>query len=253
MISVVELCKYFVRDGNRFAAVDQLSFEVATGEIYGLLGPNGAGKTTTIRMILGLMEADAGYAEVDGFRTSSHPNEVKRRVGFVSATSGSYEWLTGREMLAFFCNLYGLVPAVANARIAKVTELLGCESFIHQRCGTLSTGQKQRINLARAIVHDPPVLLLDEPTLGLDVVSSQVVFNYIRAIKSLRKSVILCTHRLEQAESICDRVGLMHNGQLAQQGTLTQLQQRLNRDSLVEMFLDMVARDKVSLGGAATR
>ncbi len=248
MISVRELTKEFVRDGKPFLAVDSVSFEVQPGTVYGLLGPNGAGKTTTMRMILGLMPSDSGYAEVDGFQTSSKSDEVKRRVGFVSATAGIYQWLSGRETLGFFCNIYGLDDQQTSQRIQSVVEMLGCEEFIDQRCGTLSTGQKQRINLARALVHDPPVLLLDEPTLGLDVVSSQIVFEYINAIKDLGKSVILCTHRLEQAENICDQFGLINQGRMAHEGTLAELQSQFGKQTLVEMFLEIIDKKKTSLG-----
>lgn len=247
MISVQELTKYFLRNGSPFAAVDHVSFNVAKGEVYGLLGPNGAGKTTSMRMILGLMKPDSGFAEVEGFRTSNRPDEVKRRVGFVSATAGIYQWLTGRETLAFFCEVYGLDSNETNDRIDEVVDLLGCEKFINQRCGTLSTGQKQRVNLARALVHNPPVLLLDEPTLGLDVVSSQIVFEYIGAIKELGKAVILCTHRLEQAENICDRFGLIDQGKMAHEGSLNELQSATGKTTLVEMFLEMIDESKISL------
>ncbi|HMO15957.1 MAG TPA: ATP-binding cassette domain-containing protein [Pirellulaceae bacterium] len=240
MISVHELDKYFVREGERFVAVDKVSFAVSPGEVYGLLGPNGAGKTTTIRMILGLLQPDHGFAEVGGYRTSEHPNEVKRRVGFVSALSGMYQWLTGRETLEFFCKVYGLGLTQAKQRIDYVVQLLRLDTFVDQRCGILSTGQKQRVNLARALVHDPPVLLLDEPTLGLDVVASQTVFKYIMAVKQMNKAVILCTHRLEQAETICDRFGLMHQGKMAHEGSLQELCQKTGQRSLVEMFLRMI-------------
>jgi ABC-2 type transport system ATP-binding protein/sodium transport system ATP-binding protein len=210
-----------------------------------LLGPNGAGKTTTIRIILGLMQPDSGYAEVDEFRSSVSPNEVKRRIGFVSATSGMYQWLTAREMLLFFCEVYGITGPRAAERIEAVADLLQCRAWLDQRCATLSTGQRQRINLARAIVHDPPVMLLDEPTLGLDVVASQVVFDYIAMMQDSGKAVILCTHRLEQAERVCNRFGLLHRGVLAQEGTLAELRQRTGHQGLVEMFLAMIAEAPV--------
>lgn len=240
MIRVEELTKIYVRESQSLVAVDRLSFVVHPGEVYGLLGPNGAGKTTTMRMILGLMEPDNGYAEVAGFRSSDSPNEVKRRIGFVSATAGIYQWLSAREMLLFFCEIYGITGERAEQRVAAVASMLGCQPFLDQRCATLSTGQKQRVNLARAIVHDPPVMLLDEPTLGLDVVASQVVFDYIQMVQEAGKSVILCTHRLEQAERVCNRFGLLHRGVLAQEGTLEELKSRTGRSSLVEMFLSMI-------------
>ncbi len=247
MISVHKLKKQFVRDGKPLIAVNQVSFKVASGEVYGLLGPNGAGKSTTMRMILGLLQPDSGFAEVGGFRTSKDPNEVKRRVGFVSASAGIYQWLTGRETLEFFCAVYGFDKKDIVKRIDYVVELLGCGRFIDQRCGVLSTGEKQRVNLARALVHDPPVLLLDEPTLGLDVVASQIVFEYIDAVKKMNKAVILCTHRLEQAENICDRFGLLHEGRMAHEGTLGELQAETGKDHLVEMFLQMIDSRKTTL------
>ncbi len=240
MIHVEELTRIFMRDGQPLVAVDRLSFVVQPGEVYGLLGPNGAGKTTTMRMILGLMVPDHGWAEVEGFRSSDSPNEVKRRIGFVSATAGIYQWLSAREMLLFFCEIYGITGEPAEQRVAVVADMLGCHDFLDQRCATLSTGQRQRVNLARAIVHDPPVMLLDEPTLGLDVVASQVVFDYIRLMQQSGKSVILCTHRLEQAERVCNRFGLLHRGVLAQEGTLEELRQRTGQQTLVEMFLRMI-------------
>jgi len=242
MIRVHQLTKIFQRDDQAqpLVAVDNLTFQVEPGEVYGLLGPNGAGKTTTMRMVLGLMDSDHGFAEVDGYRSSVSPDEVKRRIGFVSANAGIYQWLTAREMLAFFCEVYGMKSGAVNRRVAEVAEMLGCEPFLDQRCASLSTGQKQRVNLARAIVHDPPTLLLDEPTLGLDVLASQVVFNYIKLVQQAGKSVILCTHRLEQAERVCNRFGLLDRGSLAYEGTLSQLQSETGKPNLVEMFLDMV-------------
>ena len=163
MIRVENLTKTFETDTTDFIAVDNLSFQVNPGEVYGLLGPNGAGKTTTMRMVLGLMEPTEGFAEVEGFRSSDSPDEVKRRIGFVSATAGIYQWLTVREMLGFFCEMYGLRGSEVEPRVDHVADLLDCRPFLDQRCANLSTGQRQRVNLARAIVHDPPTMLLDEP------------------------------------------------------------------------------------------
>ena len=193
MISVHELTKTFETDGREIVAVDRLSFTVATGETYGLLGPNGAGKTTTVRMILGLLRPTSGYAEVDGLRTSESPDEVKRRVGLVSASAGLYQWLTPREILLFFADLYGIEPAVAGRRLETLTELMGLGRFLDQRCSTLSTGQKQRVQLARALIHDPPIMLLDEPTRGLDVFGSQAIFEYIAHLRHEGRAVIVCT------------------------------------------------------------
>ncbi|MGI8977723.1 MAG: ABC transporter ATP-binding protein [Pirellulaceae bacterium] len=240
MISVVELTKRFSSGGQDVLAVDRLSFSVVPGEAYGLLGANGAGKTTTLRMILGLLEPTSGYAEVGGFRTSEAPDEVKSRIGMVSTSAGLYQWLTPRELLLFFADVYGLDDATAQKSLARFTQLFDLNSFIDRRCASLSTGQKQRVNLARSMIHDPPVLLLDEPTRGLDVVGSKVIFDYIAAAKDQGKSVIVSTHRLDEAERFCDRFGLLHRGRLLHEGTLPELQAATNCTSLTEMFLQSV-------------
>lgn len=240
MIEISRLAKTFTSGNRKIHAVKEASFHVAPGEVFGLLGPNGAGKTTTMRMILGLLRPDSGYAEIDGLRSDSHPDEIKRRVGFLSASAGVYQWLTGVEVLNFFGDVYGMMPDQVERRIAELSRLLQLDEFLYQRCSTLSTGQKQRINLARAMIHDPPVMMLDEPTLGLDVVGSQVIFEYIDMLKSEKKAIILCTHRLEQAQRICDRFGLLHQGVMAHEGTLEELRATTSRNDLVEIFVDLI-------------
>lgn len=237
MISVVGLTKRFPLGSGEVVAVDGLSFQVSPGEVYGLLGPNGAGKTTTLRMILGLLQPTSGFAEVAGFRTTQAPEEVKRRIGLVSANSGLYPWLTPREMILFFADLYGMTPREAEPELVRLTELLDLQDFLDRRCATLSTGQRQRVNLARALIHDPPMMLLDEPTLGLDVLGSQVIFEYLRHLRSLGKAVVVCTHHLDEAQRFCDRFGLLHHGRLVQEGTLSELQAATGCQTLVEMFL----------------
>src|SRR5438105_7956034 len=159
MIVVDQLTKRFpLPAGGSLLAVNRLTFTVEAGEVYGLLGPNGAGKTTTLRMLLGLLRPTSGQAKIAGFGSSQFPDEVKRRVGFVSANAGLYQGLTVREMLLFFADLYGVSTSRAGAELARLTALLGLEDFLHQRCGTLSTGQRQRVNLARALIHRPPVM-----------------------------------------------------------------------------------------------
>ena len=240
MISVVDLKKRFIRDGVPLRAVDGVSFQVVPGEVYGLLGPNGAGKTTTLRMILGLLKPDSGYAEVAGFRSSTSSDEVKARIGFVSAGAGLYQWLSVRELLLFFADAYGIDNEAAELQLERLSRVLDLTRFVDQRCATLSTGQKQRVVLARALIHNPPIMLLDEPTRGLDVVGSQVIFAYIRHLREEGKAVIICTHRLEQAESVCDRFGMMLGGKLVSEGSLAELQARTNHTNLVEMFLQLL-------------
>ena len=243
VIKVRDIRKVFQAESGDVVAVDRVSFEVSRGEVYGLLGPNGAGKTTTLRMILGLLQPDDGYAEVDGFRTSADAFEVKRRIGFVSAAIGLYQWLTAREMLLFFADVYGVEEEEANANVNEIVEIFSLKQIIDQRCATLSTGQKQRINLARALIHKPPVMLLDEPTLGLDVVGSQAVFEYIALLREQEKAIIVSTHRLDEAQRLCDRFGLIFEGNLRNEGTLAELQQNTGQTNLVEMFLRILDQD----------
>jgi ABC-2 type transport system ATP-binding protein/sodium transport system ATP-binding protein len=241
MIRVQDLSKRFpLSGGGELTAVDRLSFAVPAGQVYGLLGPNGAGKTTTIRMILGLLPPTSGEATIGGFSSQTHPEEVKRRVGLVSATAGLYQWLSVREMLLFFADLYGSPPDRAADELARLAELLGLTKLLNRRCAALSTGQKQRVHLARALIHRPPVLLLDEPTLGLDVLGSQVVVEYIGLLRDEGKAVIITTHRLDEAERLCDRFGLLHAGKLVREGTLAELREATGCANLVEMFLALV-------------
>jgi sodium transport system ATP-binding protein len=240
MIRVTELSKRFSSKSGEIIAVDGLTFAVGAGEVYGLLGPNGAGKTTTLRMILGLLASDSGYAEVAGHRSSEQSDEVKRRVGFVSASAGLYPWLSPRELVLFFADLYGLDPELATARLDELGRVFDIMSFIDQRCSTLSSGQQQRVHLVRALIHDPPVMLLDEPTRGLDVFGSQVIFDYVAHLREQGKAVIVSTHQLDEAQRLCDRFGLMHRGRLLCEGDLASLRAATGCQSLVEMFLQVV-------------
>ena len=240
MINIHELTKQFRSGKQRILAVDGLSFSVASGEVYGLLGPNGAGKTTTMRMIIGLLRPDSGYAEVAGFRSTDQPDEVKSRIGLVSAGDGIYPWLTVREMLLFFADLYGLPLPQARDNLSVLSQLLDLTKLLDQRCATLSTGQRQRVTLARALIHAPPAMLLDEPTRGLDVLGSQIVVDYIGRLRNQGIAVLVTTHRLDEAERLCDRFGLMHEGRLLHEGTLAELRATTGCDSLVDMFRQLL-------------
>lgn len=237
MIAVHSLTKRFYGGGREILAVDRVSFAIPRGEVYGLLGPNGAGKTTTIRMVVGLLRPDGGYAEVSGFRSSDMADEVKSRIGLVSSSAGLYPSLSVREMLLFFADLYRMEPAAARESLARLSRLLQLNDFLDRRCATLSTGQRQRATLARALIHDPPVILLDEPTRGLDVIGTQVVFDYIRHLRQEGKAVMVSTHRLDEAQRLCDRFGLLHRGQLRLEGVLEHLQAVTGCQSLVDMFM----------------
>jgi ABC-2 type transport system ATP-binding protein/sodium transport system ATP-binding protein len=200
-------------------------------------------------MIIGLLRPDGGHSEVAGFRTADAPDEVKTRVGLVSAGDGVYPWLTVREMLLFFADLYGVPPREANENLQALCELLDLGAIVDRRCALLSTGQRQRVTLARALIHGPPVMLLDEPTRGMDVLGSQVAIDYIGRLRDQGKAVILSTHRLDEAERLGDRFGLLHQGRLRHEGSLAELRATTGCQSLMEMFRQLLQPAPVGAAG----
>lgn len=197
-------------------------------------------------MILGLLIPTSGEVTICGSRITIDPIGIKRHIGLVSASAGLYQWLSPIEILEYFAASYGLSREYAQERIRKLIELMDLGSFLHRRSVTLSTGQKQRVNLARALVHDPSVVLLDEPTRGLDVIGSNVVFEFVRNLQNSGKSIVVCTHQLDEAQRLCDRFGLLHRGRLFQEGTLQNLRDATGQETLVEMFLDVLRKPEES-------
>ena len=246
MIAVENLTKKFQRGEEEIVAVNKLSFEVKPGEVYGLLGPNGAGKTTTLRMMLGLIKPTAGHVNLSGFDVAHDPDEVKRRIGYASVNVGVYPWLSAREMLLFIGDLYDMDREHAVARVDELSDVLDFKKLLDRRCATLSSGEKQRVNLARALIHEPPVMLMDEPTTGLDVLGSSVIFEYVSLLRRQENAVIVCTHRLDEAERICDRFGLLHKGNLYREGTIAELLDESDHSNLTDYFLDMLCVEQIS-------
>ncbi len=244
MIRIEGLTKVFPNpDGSEKTAVDRVSFQVEPGEIYGLLGPNGAGKTTTLRMISGLLRPSAGRVFLNGDDVTDEPETVKHRIGYLTSNTGLYARLTPREMLEYFATLYGLSKPRAKSRIAELVEWLGMDDFLALRCGALSTGQKQRTNIARALIANPTILIMDEPTLGLDVLSNRLILEMIRTQAEAGKAVLLSTHALDEIETLCRRMGLIHNGRLIAEGDLDALRERTGRQRLSDVFLELVGAD----------
>ncbi len=240
MIVSSNLTKRFETTTGTKTVVDRLSFRVQRGEVYGLLGPNGAGKTTTLRMVMGLLKPDDGYVTVDDVRTDAGSQAILAKLGMISTNDGVYPWLSAREMLNYFADLYAVPVEIAKQRIQDLARVLGFENILDQRCSTLSTGQRQRVILARGLIHDPPVMLLDEPTRGLDILGSRTAFEYVELLRSQGKAVLISTHRLDEAERLCDRFGLLHLGRMHYEGTLEQLQAMTGKKHLVDMFLDLL-------------
>jgi ABC-type multidrug transport system ATPase subunit len=246
-ISVDNLVKVFpTPDGREKRAVDGVSFRVQPGNIYGLLGPNGAGKTTTLRMISGLVTPTSGTARVAGHDVTTEPLAVKRSIGFLTANTGLYQRLTPRDVFRYFGELQGYTRERAEARAEELIRWLDMSDFADLRCGALSTGQRQRTNIGRALVADPPVLVMDEPTLGLDVLSNRMILEFIRRERQAGKTIILSTHYLDEAEDMCDLIGLLHNGRIVAEGTIEALRAQSGQERLSAIFLDLVNRDQPS-------
>jgi sodium transport system ATP-binding protein len=215
-----------------------ISLEARPGEIFGLLGPNGAGKTTTLRVICTLLAPDAGSVEVLGFDTRTAPQEVRRRVGVVTAEFGVYPRLTARENIAYFAELSGVLDGELNRKVDAVVDRLDMGTFAKQRAETLSSGQKQKVAIARAIVHDPPVLMFDEPTSNLDVLASREVRDFMVESRGRGKCVIFSTHVLHDAERLCDRVTIIHQGRVVTSGPTAEV--RGGHQDLEDAFLSLV-------------
>jgi sodium transport system ATP-binding protein len=217
-----------------------ISLEAGSGEIFGLLGPNGAGKTTTLRLICTLLAPDAGSVEVLGFDTRTSPEDVRRRVGVVTADIGVYPRLSARENITYFAELSGVLDGELERRVNAVLDRLDMASFANQRAESLSSGQKQKVAIARAIVHDPAVLMFDEPTSNLDVLASREIRNFMVESRDRGKCVIFSTHVLHDAERLCDRVTILHEGSVVATGTTAEVR-GAHRD-LEDAFLELVEK-----------
>ncbi len=223
-----------------FWAVKDVSFSLRPGEVFGLLGPNGAGKTTTLRIIAGLMAPSEGTVLVDGLPPYRRQIETKNKIGFLTGNTKLYAKLTPRELLKFFGRLYGMTPQQISERSEHLIKLLNIEDFADRYCGQLSTGQSQRVNIARALLPDPPILILDEPTTGLDILSSHFIIEIVQKYKENGKAILFSTHILTEAELICDRIGILHRGKLIAQGTLSQLLELSDSQTLAQAFLRLI-------------
>ncbi len=215
---------------------------IAGGEIFGLLGPNGAGKTTLLRMLATVIRPTTGTAEVNGFDVVRDPMSVKKSIGFLSGNTRLYGRLTPRELLAYFGRLYDMAPSLVSDRSGLLSGMLDMSGFLDQRIERLSTGQTQKTSIARCLLHDPPVLILDEPTLGLDIMTSRAIIDFIRDAAASGKTVVFSTHYMTEAELLCDRIGLLHLGRLMDVDTLEGYRGKTGRQSLADIFMDYVGR-----------
>ena len=241
-IEVRDLTKTF-EDPSRgpVQALRGLDLECHAGEIFGLLGPNGAGKTTALRCLATILTPSSGEARVAGCDIAAGSLEVRRRIGFLSSTTGLYPRLTPRETLRYFGRLHGIGRDPLASRIEELASTFGMHAFLDRRCGTLSTGQRQKVGISRAVLHDPPVLILDEPTTGLDVLAAGSMIDFVEARRAAGCCVLLSTHVLSEAERLCDRIGVLFDGRLLAVGTYDELAEQTGCEWLEDIFRALVA------------
>jgi sodium transport system ATP-binding protein len=240
VIEIRDLSKLFVRGRQRVHAVNGVTFSCRPGEIFGLLGANGAGKTTCLRMLATLLQPTAGAATIAGFDIVRQPGEVRRRIGFLSTATALYGRLTAEEMVLYFGRLQGLEENALRERAEFLFAQLGIDTFRDRRCERCSTGMKQKISIARALIHDPPVMIFDEPTLGLDVMASRQIVDFIRQCREAGKTVLFSTHVMSEVEKLCDRVAVIHAGRICEQGSLAELRERHGERDMEEIFVKVV-------------
>ena len=241
MIEATNLTKVFRdRKGGDIRAVDGITFRCQPGQIYGLLGANGAGKTTALRLLATILRPTNGTARVAGFDIREQPEKVRANVGFLSTATALYGRLTARETVEYFGRLNGLNGDKLRRRTEELFALLGINEFADRRCDKLSTGMKQKVSIARTLVHDPPVMIFDEPTLGLDVMAARTIVGFIRDCRSRGKTVIFSSHVMSEVQKLCDQIGIIHNGRLLAEGTLSELRQRTGEVDLEEIFVQTV-------------
>jgi sodium transport system ATP-binding protein len=237
MIEVEGLTKQFADH----TAVDDLTFAVRPGEVFGLLGPNGAGKTTTLRMLCTVLRPTAGFAAVAGHDIARDPAAVRRSVGFLSANTGVYDRMSARELVAYYGRLYGLNGPKLADRLDELFTALDMTAFADRPGGQLSTGMKQKVSIARALIHDPPVLIFDEPTNGLDVLVQRSVLRSIADLRGRNKTILFSTHVMSEVEKLCDRVAVMARGRIVAAGSLAELRQKYGENDLEELFFSLVS------------
>ncbi len=225
-------------------AVDGISFECHPGRVFGLLGPNGAGKTTTLRMIATILQPTSGKATIAGADLVAEPDQVRRRIGFVTASTGVYERMTPREIMRFFGRLYGIDDDVLEARADELVRRFEMGKDADRLCGTLSSGNRQKANVARSVIHDPPVLIFDEPTANLDIIVARTVIDFIADCRARGRCVILSSHRMEEVERLCDDAAIIFEGKLLGKGSLDELRTTWSATSLEDVFFAAIGRRK---------
>jgi len=242
MIEARQLRKTF--DKGRVVAVDEVSFSAPDGQITGLLGPNGAGKTTTLRMLYTLLKPDSGSMRIDGIDPMLEPIQAKRKLGVVPDSRGLYDRLTARENIRYYGRLQGIDKAEIERRIEKLTEVLDMTGFIERKTDGFSQGQRVKVAIARALIHEPGTILLDEPSNGLDVMTTRALREFLLRLKMEGRCVVLSTHIMQEVAALCDRIVIIAGGRIAAEGTAEQLLQRAGEANLEDAFVKLIGTDE---------
>jgi sodium transport system ATP-binding protein len=242
LICVEGLGKVFPNhDGGEVRAVENVTFSCRQGEVFGLLGLNGAGKTTTLRMLSTVLTPTEGTARIAGHDIREDAKAVRHSIGFLSGTTGLYHRLTAEETLRFFGEFHGLSGEKLDERVETVLRTFGIDAYRNQRCEKLSTGMKQKVSIGRAVVHDPPVLIFDEPTAGLDVLAAAATLDFVETCRAQGKCVLFSTHIMSEVDRLCDRIAIIHQGTVRALGTLSELRERTQEHYLEDVFRAIVA------------
>lgn len=249
MIEVRELTKsYADLARGKFVAVDGVSFTARPGEIYGLLGPNGAGKTTILRILSTVLRPTSGSATVGGYDVLTQGALVRQKIGFVSTNTAVYDRMTAQEMVEYFGRLNGLSGELLRERVDSIFSRLKMNEIRGTLGAKMSTGMKQKVSIARALVHDPPVLIFDEATVGLDVLVARALLKTVAELRDLGKCVVLSTHIMREVERLCDRVAIMHRGHILAEGTLAEMRERHREQDLEELFFRLISEHEETRG-----
>ena len=251
MIQALGLTKVYddLRRG-RFVALDRLTFEAQPGEVYGLLGPNGAGKTTALRVLGTVLQPSFGSARINGFDCLTQPGMVRRQIGVISANTAIYDRMSAWETVEYFGRLHGLDDHLLHGRMEEIFRRLQMLEFRDLLGGKMSTGMKQKVSIARALVHDPPVLVFDEATSGLDVLAARTLLDTIQELRDQGKCVVFSTHIMREAERLCDRIAILHRGRMLTEGGVDDLRERHGQTDLEELFFHLI-RDAEELALAS--
>jgi len=242
MIETQQLRKTFNK--GKVVAVDEVTFQAKDGQITGLLGPNGAGKTTTMRMLYTLLEPDSGQMRIDGIDPQADPIRIKRALGVVPDSRGLYDRLTARENIRYYGKLQGLDEGTIKKRIAHFTDVLDMGSFIDRKTDGFSQGQRVKVAIARALLHDPRTVLLDEPSNGLDVMTTRALRLFLEQLRQEGRCVVLSTHIMQEVAALCDRIVIISGGRVAAQGTAEELLDQSGQSNLEDAFVQLIGSDE---------